>query len=269
MGPWGSLGACGLGVPVTRVQKGFALCLALKLSAAPSLFTGEESKLGENMVDEAKEEMETKNNAEENATAGFLVPVERYLEAGIHIGTKLKNGDTAEFIYKKRKDGIYILDIHAIDEHMREALQFLKNFDNKDITIVATRAYAQNAAKKLKKFFKDIDIITDRFIPGTFTNPESKHFREPSVVIVCDPRTEKEAIREANYTKIPVVGLVDTDNMTKGIDHVVSMNNKGRKSLALFFWLLARELMLKHGGIKGYDEFKVPISYFERLEIEE
>jgi len=206
---------------------------------------------------------------EREEVASLLIPVERYLESGIHIGTKLKNADTAKFIYKKRKDGIYVIDMSAIDNGIRNALNELKKYKQSDICIVATRVYAENAAKKAQKFLPNIDIITKRFIPGTFTNPESKQFKEPAIVIVCDPRSERIAIKEASNMKIPIIGLVDTDNSTQDIDFVVPMNNKGRKSLAVFFWLFVREMLLKEGKIKGYDEFKIPISYFERLEIEE
>ena len=199
---------------------------------------------------------------------GLLVPVEQYLEAGIHVGTKLKNGDTNQYIYKKRKDGIYVLDITKINDGIKNILKVIKEYDNEDIVLVATRTYTENAAKKMKKFIKGINIITKRFIPGTFTNIESTHFVEPKIVIVCDPRSEKEAIREADYLGIKVIGLVDTDNLTKGIDYVIPINNKGRKSLALFFWILARELSLKQGNIKNYSEFKIPLSYFEKLDME-
>ncbi|RME79962.1 MAG: 30S ribosomal protein S2 [Methanobacteriota archaeon] len=205
----------------------------------------------------------------EEKIEGLLLPVERYLESGIHIGTKLKNGETSKYIYKKRKDGIYVLSLEQIDEGIRKALEEVKKYNLKDICIVATRTYAANAATKCKKFLPEISIITKRFIPGTLTNPESRHFMEPGVMLVCDPRTEKEAIREANMTSVPVIALVDTDTLTKGISTIVPMNNKGRKSLGLFFWLLTRELMLKEGKIKGYDEFQVPINYFERFELEE
>lgn len=206
---------------------------------------------------------------EEAINAGLLLPVEKYLESGIHIGTKLRNADTIKFIYKKRKDGIYIIDMKAIDDGIRKAINELKNYKQDEICVIATRVYATNAAKKAQKFLPKIDIISKRFIPGTFTNPESRQFREPSIVIVCDPRSEKEAIKEASYMRIPVIGLVDTDNSARDIDYLVPMNNKGRKSLAVFFWLFVREMLLKEGKIKSYDEFKVPISYFERLELEE
>ncbi|MEM4295718.1 MAG: 30S ribosomal protein S2 [Candidatus Anstonellales archaeon] len=204
----------------------------------------------------------------EEETSGLLLPVEKYLESGIHIGTKLRNADTIKFIYKKRKDGIYIIDMKAIDNGIRDAINELKNYKQEEICIIATRVYATNAAKKAQKFLPKIDIVSKRFIPGTFTNPEAKQFREPSIVIVCDPRSEREAIKEASYMKIPIIGLVDTDNSANGINYVIPMNNKGRKSLAVFFWLFVREMLLKEGKIKSYDEFKVPISYFERLELE-
>ena len=205
----------------------------------------------------------------EQKSEGFLVSLEKYLEAGIHLGTKIKNADTEKFIHKKRKDGIYIIDTKAIDEGLRNALNFLRNYKNKEICIVATRTYAENAAKKAQKFLPNLIVISNRFVPGTFTNPEAKQFIEPDVVIITDPRNEKIAVKEAHKMKIPIVGLVDTDASTTYIDYVVPMNNKGRKSLALFFWLFVREMLLAQEKIKNYNEFKIPQSYFEKLDIEE
>jgi small subunit ribosomal protein S2 len=206
---------------------------------------------------------------EEQKVEGLLVSLEKYLESGIHLGTKIKNADTEKFIHKKRKDGIYIIDMKAIDEGIRNALNFLKNYKDKEICIVATRAYAENAAKKAQKFLPNITVISNRFVPGTFTNPESRQFMEPDVVIITDPRNEKIAVKEAHKMRIPIVGLVDTDAPTTYIDYVVPMNNKGRKSLALFFWLFVREMLLAQEKIKSYSEFKIPSSYFEKLDIEE
>ena len=213
-----------------------------------------------------EEGVEVSKDVSNEELKGLLVPLERYLQSGIHIGTKIKTGAMRPFIFKRRKNKIYVLDIAKINERITYALNLLKHYDPKDILIVATRTYAGNAAKKLKEYVPEVDVITRRFIPGTLTNPNVEYFREPSIILVCDPRGEKEAIREANELNIPVVALVDTDNDAKGVDLIVPMNNKGRKSLALFFWILTRELLLKEGKIKSYDEFKVPQSAFEKLE---
>jgi len=204
---------------------------------------------------------------EEKRNEHLLVSNEDYLESGIHIGTKIRTGDAKGFVYKKRKDGIYIIDVEQIDSGIRKALEAIKRYEPKEVLIVATRMYTSNAAHKLKSLFPDINIIEKRFIPGTLTNIKSSHFTEPKIVLVTDPRAEKEALRESNSMRIPVIGLVDTDNVLEDIDYPVPMNNKGRKSLALLFWLISREISMKEGKIKAYDDFKVPISFFEKIEL--
>ncbi len=206
--------------------------------------------------------MEEKSNE-----ANLLVSSDTYLESGIHIGTKLRTGDAKVFVFKKRKDGIFIIDVQKVDEGIRAAMNTIKNYEPKDVLVVATRMYTANAANKLKSVLGDINVIEKRFIPGTLTNVRCSQFMEPKVIVVTDPRAEKAAIKEANAMGIKVIGLVDTDNVLQGIDVPVPMNNKGRKSLALFFWMLARELSVKSGKAKSYDDFKVPVSMFERLEI--
>lgn len=199
---------------------------------------------------------------------GMLVSPDKYLEAGVHIGTKIRTGNMKRFVFKRRKDKIYIIDLKIIDERLGLAFNLLKNYKPEDVTIVATRTYSGNAALKAKEFV-GFDVITRRFHPGTFTNINSQSFREPKIIVVCDPRGEREALREARMMDIPVIALVDTDNTTEFVDFVIPINNKGRKSLGIFFWLLVREMMVKNGTIKDYSEFKYPLSYFEKLELGE
>ncbi len=198
----------------------------------------------------------------------MLVSLETYIESGAHIGSKLRTGAAREFIEKRRKDGIYIINIEKIDEGIQRLLNRLTKYEPKDIAIVATRYYAMIALKNFKKLFPDVMAIEKRFVPGTFTNPESKYFIEPEIVLSCDPNSEQQAVREANQMKIPIVGLVDTDTKIDGLTDYAPINNRGKRSLALFFWLLAREFYLKQGKIKDYSEFKIPISFFEKLEEE-
>jgi len=98
--------------------------------------------------------------------------------------------------------------------------------------------------------------IIGRFIPGTLTNPENDNFIEPKVVLIADPPIDKQAIQEAKKAKLPVIAICDTGNLTKNIDLIIPANNKGKKSLALIFWLLTREYMKTKGLIKSETEFK-------------
>lgn len=196
----------------------------------------------------------------------MLVSEEIYIEHGVHIGGAQKLGSINPFIAKRRKDGVYILDIEKIDQALKRVINRLASVEPSKLLILPSRYYGKIAASKFTKLFPEIKVITDRYIPGSLTNPNIKYYVEPELILVCDPNSESVAIKDANKVGIPVIGLVDTDTVTDGLDDFVPMNNRGRKSLALFFWLLARELYMKHGKIKSYDEFKIPISYFEKLE---
>lgn len=79
-------------------------------------------------------------------------------------------------------------------------------------------------------------------MPGTLTNPNYDEFVEPDVVLISDPLSDYQALKEATESRIPVVGLCDTFNDTKNVDYVIPCNNKGKKSLALIFWILAKKI---------------------------
>jgi small subunit ribosomal protein S2 len=191
-----------------------------------------------------------------------LVPTEKYLTTGSHIGTIFKNGDMMRFIFKKRKDGLFVLDVENIDKRIQTAALFLSQFPHQRIAVVGRRLYSQAPAKK----FSDLlgcHALTGRFVPGTFTNPLQKKFVEPAVVIVTDPEADSQAVTEATKQRIPVVALASTHNSLKYVDLAIPINNRGRKSLALVFWALARELLKLHGDIKSDADFSTGMEAFE------
>lgn len=196
--------------------------------------------------------------------AKLLVKQEMYLEAGIHIGTKIRTYDMKKYIFKRRDDGLYILDLRKTDEQLLNAAKIISKYKPEEVLVVASRTYSSNAAAKFAQL-TGVQLIRGRFIPGTMTNLSYKGFREPKIVFVCDPKGEREAIMESANNGVPLISLCDTDNETRFIDLVVPANNKGKKSLALIFYVLARELMVAQGKIAGYDEFKYDLGYFEQM----
>ncbi|MCC7570098.1 30S ribosomal protein S2 [Candidatus Micrarchaeota archaeon] len=212
-----------------------------------------------------EKEIEETDNAGNETKSNLLLPQEKYLEAGCHIGTKFKNGSMKEFIYRRRRDRLFVMDISKIDEQLRKAAEKLAEYEPKDIVVTAVRAYA-NAASSKMSLILGTKVISKRFIPGSFTNTQIKYFVEPEILLVCDPKAEAEAIREANIMKVPVISLADTENDTKGIDVVIPCNNKGKRSLALVFYILTREYMMKKGMIKTYSDFKYKPRDFEDLD---
>ena len=192
----------------------------------------------------------------------FLIKQETYLEAGIHIGTKLKVVDMNPFIYRVRNDGLYVLDLRKIDERIRMAGTLLAKYEPEQIMVVASRTYSGNAAAVFASV-TGIKVFQGRFIPGILTNVARADFMEPKILLICDPRSERQAVIEAGTSGIPIVGLCDSDNGTSYVDWVIPCNNKGRRSLALIFYLLAREYLMGKGKIASYDEFQKPLAAFE------
>jgi small subunit ribosomal protein S2 len=182
-----------------------------------------------------------------------LVSVEEYLAAGVHIGTQQKSSDMKNFIYRVRGDGLYILDIRETDERIKLAAKFLSQYDPAKILIVTSRQYGQFPARQFAEAIGGFPM-TGRYIPGTLTNPLLPKYAEPEVVVVTDPVSDSQVIREALQIGIPVVALCDTNNMTSLVDVVVPTNNKGRKALSMIYFLLTKEF-LRH---KGYSTSLTP-----------
>ena len=191
----------------------------------------------------------------------LLVPNDMYLKSGIHIGTKFKTKFMENFIYKTRSDGLSVLNLSKIDERIKLASNFLAQFEPHEILIVSRR---ENGWKPVKQFSKLIPCkyFAGRYPPGTMTNPQLKTYLEVKIVLVTDAWPDKNAIADAQKIGIPVLALCDTNNQPNGIDLVIPCNNKGKKSLGLFFYILAREYMMNRGMIKNREEFKYTLDDF-------
>ena len=185
-----------------------------------------------------------------------------YLESGVHIATKVKSPGMKQFIYKVREDGLYLLDLKTIDTRIRTAAEMISRYDPKEIVVTASRIYAIVAAEKFSEAIS-ARFIKGRVTPGVFTNPYREDFSEPKLIVISDSRNEKQAVKEASKVNMPIIALCDTDNSTKFIDLVVPVNNRGRKSLAFVYYLLAREVLMKRGAIKSYEEFQFKLDDFE------
>jgi small subunit ribosomal protein S2 len=185
----------------------------------------------------------------------FLVPQDVYLKSGIHIGTKFKTKHMEQFIYKTRSDGLSVLNLKKIDERIRTTANFLSQYTPEEILIISRR---ENSWKAVRAFGKStgIGVIAGRYPPGMMTNPQLESYFEPKIILVTDSWPDRNAVLDANKIGVPVIALCDTNNQSNNLDLVVPCNNKGKKSLGLFFWILAREYLKKRGLIGEKDEIK-------------
>ncbi len=192
----------------------------------------------------------------------MMVTEEVYMTSGVHIGTRQKTADIKEFIYKVRNDGLYIIDVKKTDERIKAAAKFLAKYDPSKVLVVSVRQYGQKPVRKLGEL-TGIQVLDGRFQPGTLTNPNAKTFLEPEIILLTDPLADIQALHEAKNIGIPVIALCDTNNETKYIDYVIPTNNKGRRALALIYWLLARAILREQGKISSDEEFTATVEDFE------
>jgi small subunit ribosomal protein S2 len=216
--------------------------------------------------DKETKEFEGENNPEEETAAvaeeELLMQRDALLSAGIHIGTRMKTGDMENFIYRVRPDGLFVLDVKKTDERIRIAAKFLARFEPAKIAAAAARLYAQEPVKKFCEVTGATPVI-GRFIPGLLTNPLYPNRIEPEVLIVSDPRADSQAVKEASAAGIPVVALCSTDNEFSGVDLVIPTNNKGRRALAVIYWLLARQVLRERGELPPDKDLPLTIEDFE------
>jgi small subunit ribosomal protein S2 len=208
--------------------------------------------------DEEKSEGETEIAAEEE----LLLPRDTLLSAGIHIGTRMKTRDMEQFIYRVRPDGLFVLDVKKTDDRIRVVAKFLAKFESSKIALAAARLYAQEPVQKFCEITGATPLV-GRFIPGLLSNPLYPNRIEPEVLIVSDPRADFQAVKEASSVGIPVIALCSTDNEFAGVDVVIPTNNKGRRALAVIYWLLARQLLRERGEIPQDKDLPVTIEDFE------
>ena len=192
----------------------------------------------------------------------LLIDEDTFLTCGVHIGTKQKSKDMEPYVYKVRDDGLRILNVNKTSEKITEAANFLKEYEAKDVLVVSAIQYGWKPAKKFATNC-GFTCIAGRFTPGRLTNPEMQFYIEPKVIVLTDPAADAQAFREAININIPVVAMCDSNNLTTDIDIVIPGNNKGRRSLALIYWLMAREILRINGALGSDEELDETIDDFE------
>ncbi len=208
---------------------------------------------------------EPEDNAEEGAserkittqlTEGALIA------SGIRIGTNVATKHMKQFISRTREDGLNILDLNKTLSRIEVAGKFLSRFDPKKVMVYTSREAAFTPVLKFAEL-TGVNVVTGRLLPGTLTNPYLPEYKNVDVVMLVDPAVDKQAIEEAVRINIPVVAICDSNNVTTYVDLIIPANNRGRKSLAMIFWLLARSYLISAGSLSPEGTMKYAPEDFE------
>lgn len=200
-----------------------------EIEEASNKITKEEAK---------KEAKEIKKNVDGKAET--LIPLEDYIKCAVHLGTKVITPPMRKYVYKRRADGLAVINTAAIDEKIREAIKFMINYDPEGIYLVCKREAGWPAVKTFSEA-TGIRIFTKKYPSGITTNLELEGFFEADLTLICDPWIDKNALFDTARLKKPVLSLCDTNNFTTHVTQLIPCNNKSGKSIGCILFILARE----------------------------
>ncbi|KAL1804112.1 hypothetical protein ACET3Z_032759 [Daucus carota] len=136
--------------------------------------------------------------------------IQKMLAAEVHLGAKNCDFQMERYVFKRRNDGIYIINLGKTWEKLQMAARVIVAMENPQ-DIIYTGANA----------------IAGCHTPGTFTNQLQTLFSDP--------------VSSSALGNIPTIAFCDTDSPMRYVDIGIPANNKGKHNSNGRLWLTAKE----------------------------
>ena len=196
------------------------------------------------------------------------VSVNKLMEAGVHLGqsTSLWRSSTQPFIYGEYK-GIHIIDMNKTLAYLKRAAEVVEGIVERGGTVLflgtrdGQKRPLEEAAKRVRGYY-----VSTRWIPGTLTNPteisgvwekcevdmadkptgrvlsadENASIVKPDLLVVLNPTENRNALNEAMKTRVPTIGIIDTDSEPSFVTYPIPGNDDSYRSVSLLLGVLAK-----------------------------
>ncbi|CAL9730736.1 small ribosomal subunit protein uS2m [Monosporozyma unispora] len=194
--------------------------------------------------------------------------IQKLMAANVHLGqsTSLYRSSTQRFIYGEY-DGLHIIDLNQTLQYLKRACSVVEGIAENGgiILLLGTRPQwkvpLQSAARRMNAYF-----VSTRWIPGTLTNPtelsriwskqeidendiptgrtlthdEMSCIVKPDLLIVLNPTENRNALYEAMKTRVPTIGIIDTDSEPSLVTYPIPGNDDSNRSVNLLLGILSK-----------------------------
>ena len=122
----------------------------------------------------------------------------KFLTAGTHLGGTNLDFQMEQYIYKRKSDGIYIINLKRTWEKLLLVAPAIVAIENPaDVSVISSRNTGQRAVLKVAAP-TGATPVAGCFTPEAFTNQIQAAFREPRLLAVANPRADHQPLTEAS-----------------------------------------------------------------------